>query len=84
MGISSTSGQLRLKVTDWWLAKIRYPCYKTLLSFIPACIVWEYWICRNRGRFEGDKIAVEYMMNNVISAIAGVYNQASIVNKVHS
>ena len=36
-------GRLQQKLSGWWIAKVKSPCRKAILSLIPNCICWDLW-----------------------------------------
>lgn len=52
MGIHKDESLLQLKLSAWWMSKVRSPCHKTILSLIPCCVCWELWLNRNKSRYQ--------------------------------
>lgn len=79
--LNCSSNSLDLKLSEWWLSKVRSPCHKELLSFIPVAICWELWKSRNRARYEGIRSGFVQKVHNVETAIKAIFQKAAVTSK---
>lgn len=70
------SSALVLKLNEWWISKIRSPCYKSLLSFISMNVCRELWKWRNVGKYKGTVSIADLIIRNVEQAIGAVFNNS--------
>ena len=55
ISIYYSASLLQHKLSEWWMAKIRFPYHKAISSLIPACIYWELCIHLNKARFDNNQ-----------------------------
>ncbi|KAM7461730.1 hypothetical protein LguiA_029851 [Lonicera macranthoides] len=79
LSIHSRGSRLQLKLNEWWLSKVRSPCFKVILSFIPMSICWELWRARNQSRFEGGQFSATNIILNVRTNFKAVFSSANII-----
>lgn len=72
----ASSSNLIKKVNEWWISKIKCPCYKSALSYVPVCIYWELWRCKSNYKYVGVKSWSELNIHNVIKVVAIVYSKS--------
>ena len=49
MEIQSSFNMLNLKLNEWWISKIRSPCYKAILSLVANCVCLEFGLVEIKG-----------------------------------
>lgn len=69
------------QVNEWWLVRIKSPCHKVVLSLIPVLICWVLWKNRNKGRYAGSSMPVEFMIRDVVDYVRYLLLNSTIIQK---
>lgn len=78
MGIGGNASLLQLKLSAWWMAKVRSTCHKAIFSLIPTCICWELWLNWNRSKFDNKRLMPSQLIANVESNLTAILLNHSI------
>ena len=81
MGIYCSTSSLHIKLSAWWMARIKSPCHKAILSLIPSCICWELWNHRNKGKFENIRLLSFHLIRKVESNVQMLLQNHPILSK---
>ena len=82
MGIHKDESLLQLKLSAWWMPKVKSPCHKAILSLTPCCVCWELWLNRNKARYDNKRQLVSHLISNIEINIKAVLSKHTLLMKM--